>query len=257
MACLAPGEETSAFLKLPFETRLQIYSYLIPQAMLEIDLCTARRAESSSSLPGRRRSVISNLVSQTLELETITRCNGLHLLLVSSRTRSEVKPLLSKLPVRFHCPKCFDEWLRNLSHGLGVGVRWMKRVEIIFECAYGLLGPPHRPITMNLAKFMVTEAMQAAQRTVWMYYGRRLDLADQEKWRFDPIMNEDQQKQASSNQMALQDPNQQQQAAPFNGQIHPIPQHGLQPVVQQGLQQLHLQNQAAPNKWIIKGWFDI
>lgn len=182
---LAPSEQASAFLRLPVETRLHLYSYLIPKKVLDIDLC--RRRDEPHNLPRRKRSVISSLVAQTLELETISRSNGLHLLLVSSRTRDEVLPLLSRLTVRFHCPRCFDEWLRSVSYGLGVGVKWMKHVEIVFDCVSGLRDShTHRWTTTDLARFMVTEAMQAAQHSVWLYYGR-LDLTGQEKWKFAPV----------------------------------------------------------------------
>lgn len=180
---LALYEAASPFLSLPPESRLQVYSYLIPKKTLEVDLCTPRRPTDG---PLRRRGVISSLVNQVLALDMITRSNGLHLLLVSRRTRAEVLPLLSRLVVRFHCPRCFDELLRNLSYGLGVGVRWMKHVEIEFNCAAEVVGPPYRRVTASLARFMVTETMYAAQRTACLYYGR-LDLMRRDKWEFEPL----------------------------------------------------------------------
>ncbi|KEF62578.1 uncharacterized protein A1O9_00551 [Exophiala aquamarina CBS 119918] len=193
----APYEQESAFLQLPTETRLHIYSYILPRKTLDIDLCTIQRP-TQNYFPSIRRhrasigklSPISSLVSQVLELENITRRNGLHLLSVSRRTRDELRPLLSALLVRFHCPKCFEDLLANLSHGLGVGVAsWMRHVEIRFDCGNGLFVPgtrhaPHysRGGTPSLARFMASEAMQAVQRSAWLYYGR-LDLMGREKWK--------------------------------------------------------------------------
>lgn len=227
-------EQESAFLQLPIEIRLHIYSYILPRQTLDIDLCTIRRP-AENYVPSTRRhgggifgkpSPISSLVSQVLELENITRLNGLHLLTVSRRTHNEVRPLLSALTVRFHCPKCFEDLLANLSHGLGVGVAsWMRHVEIRFDCGNGLFVPgtrhaPHttRGGTPSLARFMVTEAMQAVQRSAWLYYGR-LDLGGREKWKFERAETADSSDDAT--------------------------------------QSLPGQPQESHREWIISGWFDI
>ena len=235
MASLLPPqqEQESAFLLLPAETRLHIYSYIIPQQTLDIDLCTIRRP-TENYVPGTRqtgrglfgkRSPISNLVSQLLELENITRRNGLHLLGVSRVTHDEVKPLLSALTVRFHCPRCFEDLLANLSHGLGVGVAsWMRHVEIRFYSGNGLflLGatdPRWYPSTPSLSRFMVTEAVAAVQSTAWLYYGR-LDLMGREKWKYQRAESEYSESDAV---------------------------RSLQP----------RQPQESDREWIISGWFDI
>lgn len=192
-----PHEEVSALLELPFETRLHIYSHIIPSEVLEIDLCTIRRPVvdqiSSIRRSGRssRPAPTSSLVTKVLELENITRLNGLHLLSVSRQTRAEVLPLFSALTVRFHCTKCFEDLLANLSHGLGVGVAsWMQHVEIHFDCGNGLALPGTNLVaritrgnTSSLARFMTNEAMESVQRTTWLYYGR-LDLEGRETWKF-------------------------------------------------------------------------
>lgn len=192
-----PYEEVSALLELPFETRLHIYSHIIPDKVLEVDLCTIRRpvVDQISSIRRSGRSSgpspISSLVTKILELENITRLNGLHLLSVCQRTRAEVLPLFSALTVRFHCTKCFEDLLANLSHGLGVGVAsWMQHVEIHFDCGNGLVLPGTNLVarvtrgnTSSLARFMTNEAMQSVQRTAWLYYGR-LDLMGRETWKF-------------------------------------------------------------------------
>jgi hypothetical protein len=274
---LLPHEQASAFLQLPLETRLHIYSYILPRQTLYIDLCTVRRP-AEHHVPNIRRhggrskpSPISSLVSQVLELENITRLNGLHLLAVSRRTHFEVIPLLSTLTVRFHCPKCFQDLLANQSHGLGVGVAsWMQHVEIRYDCGNGLLVPGshngasfNRGSTPSLARFMVTEAMQAVQRTAWLYYGR-LDLMGREKWKFKPAESEDtwgsgthslpgQRRRASLIRvggLALVDhpllgvPSDPQLATPVH---HHQPQVIL----------LNPQRQEATREWIISGWFDI
>ncbi|KIV96899.1 hypothetical protein PV10_00713 [Exophiala mesophila] len=173
---------SSAFLNLPSEARFEIYSYLIPKTTFDIDLCTRRPQPSTAAY----RSNISNLVTHALEFETITRSNGLHLLQVSRQTRSEVLSLLERLTVRFHCPKCYEGLLANLSYGLGVGVRWMSHVEIIFDCSQGFVqGPPHRVITHSFARFAVQQLTRELRRTTWLYYGR-LDLVNREKWWFEP-----------------------------------------------------------------------
>lgn len=79
MAPLRPYEVQSPFLRLPAEVKLLIYSYLIPTERFYIDLCSPIRPEQSN-FTIRKRSVISSILAQALNLETITRTNGLHML---------------------------------------------------------------------------------------------------------------------------------------------------------------------------------
>lgn len=108
-----------------------------------------------------------------------------HLQLVSQRIHSEIFPLLSALTTRFHCHKCFDELLPQISHGLGVGIQWMRHVEIILDLEtqmkYGQI------LTMELARAMARETMGLAQKRAWLYYGR-LDLGGRERWRYEPLV---------------------------------------------------------------------
>lgn len=275
---LLPHEQASAFLQLPIETRLHIYSYILPRQTLYIDLCTFRRPAEHHVPNIRRRggsskpSPISSLVSQVLELENITRLNGLHLLTVSRRTHGEVIPLLSTLTVRFHCPKCFQDFLANQSHGLGVGIAsWMRHVEIRYDCGNGLFIPgSHNPANFNrggtpsLARFMATEAMQTVQRTAWLYYGR-LDLMGREKWKF---------KQAESGDRWDSDPyslpgqrrrTSLMRTGPLALVDHPLLSASHDPNIATQVQDPHQpqvillnpQHQEPTREWIISGWFDI
>lgn len=164
-------ELKSPLLSLPTEIRLQIYRWIIPSTpeYLDINLCT-RQSNHQSVLSFRKHSMISHLLNQVLNLETIIRCNGLHLLMVSKRTRAEVLPLFSDLTVKFHCLRCYEDLLRNLSFGLGVGVLWMKQIEIFVDL-HESDHKPFGPLTMELARTMAREHMQVAQRTTRLYYG--------------------------------------------------------------------------------------
>lgn len=122
MNTLRSHEAASQLLCLPAETRLLIYSFLIPRQGLYIDLCDASRPQGADFIT-RKRSVISNILQQTFTFIELERTNGLHLLLVCKRTRFEILPMLAKTTVRFHCSKCFDDLLRHFSYGLGVGVK--------------------------------------------------------------------------------------------------------------------------------------
>ncbi|EXJ59716.1 hypothetical protein A1O7_03862 [Cladophialophora yegresii CBS 114405] len=201
MASTARHERGSAFLRIPAEIRLHIYGYLLPKHRLDINLCDPDDSHPPSRdiLPGKNKkaSPISAMVSLNLAIEAITRSNGLHLLLVSPRTATEYASLLAKLAVRFHCPKCFDEWLRNVSYGLGVGIKWLKRVEILFDSEMGARPVRSRGLqgmTPALSKFMANEMMKQCQHTVYAYYGR-LDLMDppSEVWRYEPYRGENSQ----------------------------------------------------------------
>ncbi|OCT47488.1 hypothetical protein CLCR_03638 [Cladophialophora carrionii] len=192
MASTARHERGSAFLRIPAEIRLHIYSFLLPKHRLDINLCDPDDIHPPRDIlagKNKKPSPISAMVSLNLAIEAITRSNGLHLLLVSSRTAAEYAGLLAKMAVRFHCPKCFDEWLRNVSYGLGVGIKWLKRVEILFDSEMGArhVGPDLQGMTPALSKFMANEMMKQCQHTVYAYYGR-LDLMDppREVWKYEP-----------------------------------------------------------------------
>ncbi|ETI29442.1 hypothetical protein G647_01895 [Cladophialophora carrionii CBS 160.54] len=192
MALTARHEQGSAFLRIPAEIRLHIYSFLLPKHRLDINLCDPDDTHPPRDmLPSKNKkaSPISAMVSLNLAIEAITRSNGLHLLLVSTRTAAEYAGLLAKMAVRFHCPKCFDEWLRNVSYGLGVGIKWLKRVEILFDSEMGPrhVGPDLQGMTPALSKFMANEMMKQCQHTVYAYYGR-LDLMEppREVWKYEP-----------------------------------------------------------------------
>ena len=79
MSALHPHELTSPFFRLSPEMRLAVYHHLLPTDAIYIDLCTPRRPEQANFVV-RKRSVISTLLMQTLTLETISRENGLNLL---------------------------------------------------------------------------------------------------------------------------------------------------------------------------------
>ena len=187
MSSQDPQVESSAFLSLPAEIRLQIYSYLLPRGRLDINLC-----EIDFSRLGRIPTNTSALLSQSLHLEDICRSNGLHLFLVSKRTNQELTSLLSRLTVRFHCPYCYSHWLCNVSYGLGVGIKWMKHVEILYdvECEPRMNGPSLQYMTRPLARFMVLEMLKQCQQTAYGYYGR-LDMMSppRDTWKCEPFLD--------------------------------------------------------------------
>jgi len=253
---LTPAERASGFLSLPAEIRLHIYDYLIPSAKLEIDLCNHRRPQQAE-FTVRRRSVISSLLSQVLALDTITRTNGLHLLKVCTRTRGEVLPLLAKTTVRFHCCKCFEELLRNLSYGLGVGVKWMKHVEILLDFDTCLLAG--QSLTTVFAQTYTRETMQLAQKTAWLYFGR-LDLAEKERWKVEPF------EEVEAADQPLPPPTT-TMITPATGAANhgaggtptPAPALGWPAhVTFSHFQRVRTSRNGGPaRKWLISGWFDI
>ena len=295
MSVPIPHEQGSAFLRLPVETRLQIYSYLLPRDRIDINLCDLNyKPPPKELLPFKKvkRSPISTMVSQNLTIETITRANGLHLLLVSKLTANELTALLAKTAVRFHCPKCFEQWLRNVSYGLGVGIKWLKQVEILFdvEMEPRIFGPDLQRMTPALSKFMIREMMKQCQHTAYAYYGR-LDLMDppREKWKFEPFVESSPLWAGHPNYLDRTPSNMSQALfnATANGGMHlhpwvlnggfPAPGMGL-PVfhdirvtghgIRRGLR-LVVPNftlrededdddlGTATRSWIIKGWFDV
>ncbi|KAJ9611402.1 hypothetical protein H2200_004586 [Cladophialophora chaetospira] len=295
MSALAPHEQGSAFLRLPVETRLQIYHYLVPKNRLDVNLCDLYYSQPPKDIVPRKNkkpSPISTLVSQNLAIEAITRSNGLHLLLVSTRTAAELTALLVRVTVRFHCPKCFEQWLRNVSYGLGVGIKWLKQVEILFdvEMEPRIFGPDLQRMTPALSKFMIREMMKQCQHTAYAYYGR-LDLHDppREKWKYEPY-EEISPLWAGHPNYLDRTPSNTTQAmfnATANGGLHmhpwvlnggfPAPGMGLPPfhgarVTGQGLRRglrrvvpnLNLpedeeddERGTATRSWMIKGWFNI
>jgi hypothetical protein len=198
MSSAALHEQGSAFLRVPAEIRLHIYSFLLPQYRIDINLCDLDDAHPPPgdilSGKNKKRSPISAMVSQNLTIEAITRSNGLHLLLVSRRTAAEYMAILCRMAVRFHCPKCFDQWLRNVSYGMGVGIKWLKHVEILFDTDMEPVfwRPDLQEMTPALSNFMAREMMKQCQHTAYAYYGR-LDLMDppSEVWKYEPYRGDD------------------------------------------------------------------
>lgn len=177
-------------------------------------------------------------IGEILHAFRIAPTTNVHLQLVCKRTRSEILPILAKSTVRFHCSKCFDELLRNLSHGLGVGVTWMKHVEIVLDLT-NQLSSWHR-LTMELGKTSARETMSLARKTAWLWYGR-LDLMGKERWTYEPMNEKD------DVQGEMQPAGAQPQAH-FTGANHPHHPHATAP-------QMHPLR--IPEKWLISGWFDI
>ena len=79
MSALQQHEEQSPLFHLPAETRLSIYSHLIPKDGIYIDLCTPRKIEGAE-FTVRKRSVVSTLMLQMFAIDAVSRGNGLHLL---------------------------------------------------------------------------------------------------------------------------------------------------------------------------------
>ena len=151
--------------------------------------------------------------------------------LVSRRTKAEILPLLARTTIRFHCSKCFDELLKNLSHGLGVGVKWMKHIEIILDLTQQM--SRWQTLTIEVGKTMARETMAIARKTGYLYWGR-LDLNERERWRFEPIVEE------VKEEVEEEGLGQQQTVSPW----FPVPNPPQRRVPQ------------VPERWLISGWFD-
>jgi hypothetical protein len=93
MSDLRPHELASPFFRLSPEIRLAIYNCLVPRERMYIDLCSLK-APTGDGLMGKRRGIISNLALQTLNINSLTRGNGLHLLVSYCYTLSEYHILL-------------------------------------------------------------------------------------------------------------------------------------------------------------------
>lgn len=113
MSSLVRDEQPSAFLRLPVEIRLLIYSYLFPEDVLRVDLCTPPRS-GAKQLRCSPRPDASILVKRLYARVRLIRHDGVQMLLVCRRTRNEVLSLLSDLTVRFHCDQCFEGFLSNI-----------------------------------------------------------------------------------------------------------------------------------------------
>ncbi|KIW69601.1 hypothetical protein PV04_05471 [Phialophora macrospora] len=280
MSSTASHEQGSAFLRVPAEIRLHIYSFLLPKYRIDINLCDLDDAHPPGDiLPGKnkKRSPISAMVSQNLTIEAITRSNGLHLLLVSRRIAAEYMGILSGMAVRFHCPKCFDQWLRNVSYGMGVGIKWLKHVEILFDTDMEPVfwRPDLQEMTPALSSFMVREMMKQCQHTAYAYYGR-LDLMDppSEVWKYEPYRDDDPPSVATQ---ALSHTHEADRAAVDR---HPWIANGGFPypwmrtrfqgawrswremgpgfvLLRSGRHLESDEDGAMTTKWVIKGWFDV
>ena len=166
--------------------------------------------------------------------------------LVSRRTNAEILPLLARTTVRFHCSKCFDELLRNFSHGLGVGVMWMKHIEILLDLTQVMTRG--QTLTLEVGKTSAREVMVLAKKNAWLYYGR-LDLSGRERWKYEPLRESktEEGSDGGENFPAMPPPQQLYMGAP------PFPStnvgHFLPPAPQ---------NRAEPpSKWLISAWFGI
>ncbi|RMD41104.1 hypothetical protein DV735_g4027, partial [Chaetothyriales sp. CBS 134920] len=193
----------SPLFAIPSETRQAIYSVLIPRGILDIELCTTSRqstgGDTSAVQSRRHKSPIAALRQQIDALSNIKQTNGIHLLLVCQWMRLEVLELLASVTVRFHCPECFNTFLPNAARGLGVGVEWMKTVEILLVVrpgsqavhhhpqfdAYDAFGVRH-PGPDGWTKAQAEQIMQNCQREAWKWYGP-LHLTEREKWTCDPV----------------------------------------------------------------------
>ncbi|RMZ88053.1 hypothetical protein DV736_g4718, partial [Chaetothyriales sp. CBS 134916] len=158
----------SPLFTIPAETRQLIYSLLIPKGILYIELCTALRPSGNALNGSRRISPVAALRQQFDVLSSIKQTNGIHLLLVCQWMRLEALELLASVTVRFHCPECFNTFLPSAARGLGVGVEWIKSVEIVLDLAqtnrfHALRRVMHRGghLTSEFAKTMARGAMQS------------------------------------------------------------------------------------------------
>ena len=238
--------------RLPAETRLHIYSYLISNEGLYIDLCATRRAHGDSYI-GRSRSIMSNLLQQTVNLHTLVRTNGLHLLLVCRQSRFEILPLLAETTVRFHCGRCFAEFLENFCNGLKMGIKWMKRVHINLDLTTSIEQPRIYAMTLPLAKARARDTMMSAKRTAWVFYGR-MDLLEKERWKYEPIVEKKEVDEEDENEGL--DPSIQA----VNANLQNVQLPGTGAVGGPFAAPPHIQNSwvgpEVPHMWLITGEFD-
>jgi hypothetical protein len=170
--------------------------------------------------------------------------------LVSRRTKAEVLSLLAGTTVRFHCHKCFEELLANISLGLGVGSNWMKHIEIVLDLSTQMTRRHY--LTLEVGRMMARETMEVARKTGWMYWGRR-DLRGRERWRYE-VMKEDGCQSSEEATLPLPGYNvgqiTQMLPTPTVFALSNGPQHIGAMVQQQAAMT------SAPVKWLISGWFD-
>ncbi|RMZ78894.1 hypothetical protein DV738_g3654, partial [Chaetothyriales sp. CBS 135597] len=191
-------QANSPLFAIPAETRQAIYSALIPKGILDIQLCTRFSQSVENTITShtiRHKSPIAALRQQIDALNSIKQTNGIHLLLVCQWMRLEVLELLASVTVRFHCPECFYTFLPSAARGLGVGVEWMKSVEILLDLALRHNAPTYHDLpaisardlgTGGWAKLKAQKTMQRCQREAWKWYGP-LHLTEKEKWTCDPL----------------------------------------------------------------------
>ncbi|KAL6252469.1 hypothetical protein RBB50_000188 [Rhinocladiella similis] len=157
--------------------------YLIPNDILEVFICDEAAPPKKSSFTST-----TSYISRLFAREALIRDNGLNLLVVCTHIKNEILPLLNRLTLRFHCLNCLKELLSNISHGLGVGITWIKHIEILVTVYDDLTsGRPDGPqrLTPELIRVMAREhaleVMTESQRITSLYCGR-WDLGDQEMW---------------------------------------------------------------------------
>jgi hypothetical protein len=186
--------------------------------------------------------------------------------------------MLSRMTTCFHCDKCFEKLLPQISHGLGIGLEWMRHVELILELknemTYG------QQLTIETARAMARETMRVCQRKAWAFWGR-LDLMEKERWKYEPVKEDT----IGANAMLPQNQLQLTIGPPHwtaPGTFPPLQSHGLQHPLQTQLPNpqlqttgpnippaifplpalmngMHLANSGhapVPTRWLISGSFD-
>ncbi|KIW43576.1 uncharacterized protein PV06_04666 [Exophiala oligosperma] len=175
-----PPRRFFPLLELPAETRLNVYRQLLPD-VIEVSLCEASVARPNKASTCIGKSEASYYLSRFFALESLIRNSGLVLLQVCALVKNEILPLLNQLTVRFHCLKCLCEFFANNSYGLGVGISWIKHIEVLAahennnENLTALFPEPFQLFTPHLIRAMDREravsVMKQAQSLVRMYFG--------------------------------------------------------------------------------------
>lgn len=249
---LQPHELQSTILTLPAEIRLRIYAYTIPTPSLPIDLCNHRREVDDcapTAQPPQRISIIHALFNRSVDLkDIITNQNGLQLLLVCRRIASEAWQILRTTTVRFCCVRHFSEVIRAFRDGIGEGRQWIRRVEIVLDLSTWLdvrgANGQASPQAVEGSRYKAREAMGVCQRTIRDWYGR-LDLMGREKWTYEAykeVENGDDRAEKQDGSQAAMHP------AATAPQLQGSPPNQVMGAGRA---------REAPNKWLIKGWFDI
>ena len=181
-SCNAP----SPLLHLPGEIRQRIWTLVVPsESVIYVKLCKDRTLELGVTKP---ISPLAALLRQRATVERLHRNLGLHIRLVNQQVRQESYQLLTSKTFHFCCLKCYAAFLQSL-HDKGIGVLWMKNVEVSIDLQNSLQklgyhrwmigGPMHVP-TKILTDMMQRE-VQAARELTLRSYGR-LDLLGRESW---------------------------------------------------------------------------